>query len=403
MRKSTYLLAAATACIATPALAKVGDPIPLGGEITFDLQANARVRYETVDQGNLPRRADALTARLRLGGELKYKIVSLLVEGEGTAALVDDYNDTLAFNGAEPFPIVADPENLELNRAQISVMKDGTGVTVGRQRINLDNQRFVGAVGWRQNEQTFDAVRGQAKIGQVKLDATYAISQRTIFGVDSASEHFDGDLVLLNAAYDGARVDVSAFSYLLDYDARPAFSTGTFGVLLLGNAPLGGGVTVNGMAGYASQSELGSNPGDYSVDYLALEAGAALSGVSLGAGYELLGSDGGRAAFQTPLATMHAFNGWADLFLTTPAAGLQDYYLKAGYTPTTPPIPGLSFAVAWHSYSADFGGADYGTEWNASLGARLGPVAMLVKFADYQADGFGADKQIVWVQAEYSF
>jgi len=403
MRKSTYLLAAAAASIATPALAKVGDPIPLGGEITFDLQANARVRYEAVDQGNIANTAEALTARLRLGGELKYKIVSLLIEGEGTVALVDDYNDTLAFNGVEPFPIVADPENLELNRAQISVMKDGTGVTVGRQRINLDNQRFVGAVGWRQNEQTFDAVRGQAKIGQVKLDATYAISQRTIFGVDSPSEHFDGDLVLLNAAYDGARVDVSAFSYLLDYEARPTFSTGTYGVLLLGNAPLGGGVTVNGMASYAAQSDLGSNPGDYSVDYLALEAGAAIRGISLGAGYELLGSDEGRAAFQTPLATMHAFNGWADLFLTTPAAGLEDYYLKAGYTPATPLIPGLSFAVAWHSYSADFGGAEYGTEWNASLGARLGPVAMLVKFADYQADGFGADKQIVWVQAEYSF
>ena len=100
---------------------------------------------------------------------------------------------------------------------------------------------------------------------------------------------------------------------------------------------------------------------------------------------------------------MHAFNGWADLFLTTPAAGLQDHYLKAGYTPPSPPIPGLSFAVVWHSYSADYGAADYGTEWNASIGARLGPIAAIVKFADYQADGFGADKQIVWVQAEYSF
>ena len=121
------------------------------------------------------------------------------------------------------------------------------------------------------------------------------------------------------------------------------------------------------------------------------------------AGYELLGSDGGTAAFQTPLATMHAFNGWADLFLTTPAAGLEDYYVKAGYTPPSPPVPGLSFAVVYHDYSADFGSADYGTEWNASIAARLGPIATMVKFADYQADGFGTDKQIMWVQAEYSF
>ena len=337
-----------------------------------------------------------------MGGELKFKIVSLLVEGEGTLALVDDYNDTLAFNGVEPFPIVADPENLELNRAQLSIMQDGTGMTIGRQRIYLDNQRFVGAVGWRQNEQTFDAVRGQAKLGKVKLDATYAISQRTIFGNESAAEHYDGDLVLLNASYDGVRVDVSAFSYLLDYDARPAFSSDTYGVLVQGNLPLGA-VTLTGTASYASQSDTGANPGDYSVDYAMLEAGAAMRGFSVGAGYELLGSDGGRAAFQTPLATMHAFNGWADLFLTTPSAGLEDYYLKAGYSPPSPPIPGLSFAVAWHSYNADFGAADYGSEWNASLGARLGPIAAMVKFADYQADGFGSDKQIIWVQAEYSF
>lgn len=402
MRKFTIMLGLTAATIASPALAGVGDPIPLGGGATFDLQASARIRYETVDQASIANTADALTARLRLGGEIKYQIVSLLVEGEATGALADDYNDTLPGNGVEPFPVVADPENLELNRAQISIMKDGTGVTIGRQRLNLDNQRFVGAVGWRQNEQTFDAVRGQAKLGKVKLDATYAISQRTIFGVDSPNEHFDGDLVLLNAAYDGARVDASVFSYLLDYDTRAAFSTNTYGLLVQGNLPLGA-VTLSGTASYATQSDTGANPVDYSVEYLMLEAGAATRGFSLGAGYELLASDGGAAAFQTPLATLHAFNGWADLFLTTPNAGLQDFYLKAGYTPPSPPVPGLSLAVAWHDYGADFGGADYGSEWNASLGARLGPVAVLVKYADYQADGFGADKSIVWVQAEYSF
>lgn len=402
MRKFTILLATASSILATPAMANIGDPIPLGGEITFDLQANARVRYETIDQASIASNADALTARLRLGGELKYKIVSLLVEGEGTLALVDDFNDTIGSNGVEPFPTVADPENLELNRAQLSIMKDGTGVTIGRQRINHDNQRFVGAVGWRQNEQTFDAVRGQAKFGKVKLDATWAIAQRTIFGNDSANEHFDGDLVLLNAAFDGARVDASVFSYILDYDARATMSSSTYGALVQGNLPVGE-ITLSGTASYARQTDLGANPGNYSVDYLMLEVGAVTKGFSLGAGYELLGSEGGAAAFQTPLATLHAFNGWADLFLTTPNAGLQDYYLKAGYTPPSPPVPGMTFAIAWHSYSADFGNLDYGTEWNASAGLRAGPIGLLVKFADYQSDGFAADKQIIWLQAEYSF
>ena len=402
MRIVTGLLVTAAILAASPALARVGDPIPLGADVSLDITANARLRYETVDQANFPDNADALTARLRLGAELKWQIVSLLVEGEGTTALVDRFNDTLPDNGVEPFPTVADPDDLELNRAQLAIMRDGTGVTIGRQRINLDNQRFVGAVGWRQNEQTFDAVRGQAKLGRVKLDATWAISQRTIYGSDSSNEHFDGDLVLLNAAFDGAWVDASAFSYLLDYDARPAFSSATYGVLVQGNLPLGA-VALNGMASYASQSDLAANPRDYRVDYWAFEAGAAARGFSLGAGYELLGSANGSAAFQTPLATMHAFNGWADLFLTTPAAGLEDIYLKAGYAPPSPPLPGLSLAVAWHSYAADFGGADYGTEWNAQVGTRLGPIGVLLKYADYQADGFGNDTQKFWLQAEYAF
>ncbi len=62
----------------------------------------------------------------------------------------------------------------------------------------------------------------------------------------------------------------------------------------------------------------------------------AVKGIgTLGVGYELLGSDDGVAAFQTPLATLHKFNGFADQFLVTPAGGLQDiyFYAKAGFLP----------------------------------------------------------------------
>src|SRR5690606_30341465 len=124
-------------------------------------------------------------------------------------------------------PTVADPENLELNRFQVSWMREGTGVTLGRQRIVLDNARFVGNVGWRQNEQTFDAVRGQARLGPITVDATYSASQRTVFGSDSPNDHYDGDLVLLNGGIDLPSFDARAFAYLIDYQDRPAFSSQT--------------------------------------------------------------------------------------------------------------------------------------------------------------------------------
>ena len=138
---------------------------PLGDGVTLDPIIAARLRYETVDQANFPTDADALTLRGRLGAELKADGFSFLAEGEGTLALADDYNDTLPGNGVEPFPTVADPENLELNRLQVSYMKNGTGVTLGRQRIKLDNQRFVG--NGRLAPERADFRRG-ARAGQVR-------------------------------------------------------------------------------------------------------------------------------------------------------------------------------------------------------------------------------------------
>ena len=53
--------------------------------------------------------------------------------------------------------MVPDPRGTELNRFQITnTSLPGTRTTLGRQRIVLDDSRFVGNVGFRQNEQTFD-------------------------------------------------------------------------------------------------------------------------------------------------------------------------------------------------------------------------------------------------------
>src|SRR5437868_3122510 len=82
---------------------------------------------------------------------------------------------------------------------------------------------------------------------------------------------------------------------------------------------------------YARQSDYGRNPVRFAADYVAGEAGLAYRSLTLTGGWEKLGSDGGRAAVQTPMATLHKFDGWADLFLTTPANGLRDLYAGAAY------------------------------------------------------------------------
>lgn len=404
MRLAAGGAALSLAMAATPSLADdFGGPVTLAEGVSLDPIIAARLRYEAVDQANFPDGADALTLRARAGAELKASGFSLLAEAEGTLALLEDYNDTLPGNGLEPYPVVADPENLELNRLQVSWTRNGSGITIGRQRINLDNARFVGNVGWRQNEQTFDAVRGQAKLGTVLLDATYAISQRTVFGVDSPNAHLDGDFVLLNGGIDLPAVDAKAFAYLLDYDDRPAFSSQTYGVLISAGVEIPTLGKLSALASYARQSDYGENPVSYRADYYNLQAGLALFGFAATAGYEQLGSDGGLAAFQTPLATLHAFNGWADVFLTTPASGLRDHYAGIGRAIGVPFLPGLKAEITYHEFDSDVGGIDYGSEWDASLGFRLGPVGLLAKYANYDASGLAVDTEKVWLQAEVAF
>lgn len=402
LKKTTLLAAVSVLATATPAIAGPIGPIEVGEDFTLDIIAAVRVRYEMVEQDNAVANADAVTIRGRVGATVSGNGFQFLAEAEGTAALVDDFNDTLPRNGVEPFSVVPDPESIELNRLQISYTKDGVGATVGRQRVIMGNARFVGNVGWRQNEQTFDAARFTLAKGPFSFDGVWSNSQRTIFGSKSPNQSFDGEFFFLNAGLDLDVVKATAFSYIINYDTRFAFSSQTFGLVADASIPLGGtSISLSGT--YATQSDAGANPTQYNADYIALSAGTTLAGFNVTAGYEELGSDGGVAAFQTPMATVHAFQGWADVFLVTPAGGVRDYYGTIKRAVTIPGFTTLNAAVAYHEFDSDFGGINYGSEWDASIGFRVGPVGMLVKYADYNASGFSVDTKKLWLQAEYSF
>ena len=141
------------------------------------------------------------------------------------------------------------------------------------------------------------------------------------------------------------------------------------------------------VASYAQQTDYESSPFDYSADYYLLEGVFAKKGFSGGVGYEVLGGDDERG-FQTPLATLHKFQGWADKFLTTPTAGIEDLYVKAGYSPgDVGPFKGMKFSAIYHDFSAETGSADYGSEINLLATAKWKKLGLTLKYADYNADG----------------
>lgn len=424
-------LAFAQPAFAAPAPApKFGDPVAISPDVTIDPIIDARLRWENVEQPTTE--ADAVTLRVRAGVEVKHKPshLAFLVESEATLGLSNRYNaypgnlgltNPPASQLRPAYSVVADPENIELNRLQLQYKDKHVTLTLGRQRINHDDQRWVGAVGWRQNEQTFDAVRGEGKIGPVALDVAYAISQRTIFGYDAGQRTaYDGDFFLLGASAKLGPVQLKAISYLLDYDLKENTAptplalqkqladSQTYGLRANANFKLTPKIGLGLLASYARQSAYADNTLDFAADYIAAEGNLSYAGFTLTGGWEKLGSDavvGGRRSVQTPLATLHKFNGWADLFLVTPDNGLQDAYVGLAYKfPKGKGLPGMTAQVTWHQFDSDFGDLEYGQEWNAQVGFKVGPVGMLAKYAQfYSANPTLADTRKIWLQAEYAF
>jgi hypothetical protein len=399
---------AVLAADATPAMPAVTAPASFTDALTGgEAHLEFRYRLEAVEQE--PFADDALASTLR--SRLNYRTRewhgwSLLAEADNNTVLGDDeaYNSTT--NGITDRPVVADPEYTEVNQAYVQFKTGALTGVGGRQRITLDDQRFVGNVGWRQNEQTYDALTLKGSPRQdVQLHYSWIANVNRVFGPDEGTQaaNFHGALHALNGKADfGKAGALTAFGYLFDIENAPALSSQTFGLQWAGTYSPSATTKLNWIAGYASQRDGGDNPNDYSADYYRLEGGMTRGAIGFKAGYEVLGGDDTpNHAFQTPLATLHAFQGWADKFLSTPAGGVADLYVGASGN-----LGPVALQVVWHDFEAEAFSQDYGNEWNASATYKFGAkknYEALLKFADYQSDGFATDTTKFWVQFAAAF
>lgn len=370
----------------------------------ISLEWDLRTRYERVDDDAFALRAEAATARLRLGlrGDFGNGWNALL-EGEGIANANDRYNS--GANGRTLYPTVIDPKGAELNQAWVGWKNDTFGATLGRQRLLFDNQRWVGNVGWRQNEQTYDALAVDFKPSDAfRLRYAWLDKVHRVFSDDARdplARERDLSTHLLTAAYMHGKQQWTGYAYLHDDRDVAAASTATYGLRWIGTVPQGD-LVWGWTAELARQRDHADNPLDFSHGYALLEPSLQAHGVTWKLGWEHLGGNG-RHALQTPLATLHAFNGWADTFLTTPAGGLDDFHIGAGGKAGK--SGKFAWAAAYHDYRADTASPTldhYGRELDLSLSRPLWTGwTGLVKVADYRADAFARDTRKLWVQVEY--
>ncbi len=371
---------------------------------------DVRYRFETKRQDGFAQDAYANTIRTRLGFESgEVYNLKVLVEFENVVSIGDDdFNSTT--NGRTQFPVVADANVTEINRAQVTFTGiDKTAITVGRQRFNLNNHRFVGAVDFRQNQQTFDAARFSTKlIDRVTVDYLYISRVHRIFGDNNPAGEFNSDSHVISAIVDGGELGtLKTYGVVLDLKEAPALSSQSWGARYENTLTLdeGAGVKLGVVAEYATQSDNAANPIDYREAYLHGEASLSVAPFTGKLGYEKLGGDG-TSSFKTPLATLHKFQGFADVFLATPAAGLQDLYGTIAYNWKNAPFgTGVKLFATYHDFKSDVGALDFGEEFDAGMSVKFRKHwSVNLKGAVYNggASSF-VDRNLIWAALRFQY
>lgn len=374
------------------------------GQIKLDLN----YRYEYADTDNTaPEPAHGNTFRLRLG-YLTPEIFGFqaFAEYENLFAAQNDYRGGSVY-GDPNHHVIADPaDRHELNRLWLSYKGiPDTEIKGGRQRIKIDDDRFIGNVGWRQMEQTYDAVMvTNVSIPDLTIKAGYIGRVRNIF---SLTDNIDAPFVNVNYRL-GNLGNAIGYGYWLDFRDDPANfakSSETYGVRFVGSPKLNEDITLHYTAEYSYQQDYGTNRSDFSRDRYNLMGGISVAGITVkGAMEQLDGRDGG--VFTTPLGTNHAFQGWADRFLNAALYpnGVRDVNATAATA-----IAGAKLMFVYHNFKDDTGSFTYGDEYDFLVTKKFGKhYALLAKYAYYDGDdnapgGFKNDTQKIWVQANVSF
>jgi hypothetical protein len=432
MKKHTahLLCAAASSLFFSAQSTQAAQTLTEGLQTGSTIKVNVRTRYEDVSWDGL-KDSDALTVRSRLSYQSgAWNGFAITAEMDNVTEVDHevDYR-TWAKDPKNPgTAIISDPQGTDLNQALVSYSTFNNQVKVGRQRIVLDNSRFIGNVGWRQNEQTYDGVSFTNKsIRYTNIFVAHITNVNRIFGNETPLQgDYKQDTNLINVSYTGFEAGkLTGYAYLTDNLSDPylvaaavsptvgqvaanksALSNNTYGVRWASTANPAFMYTLE----YAKQESAYDNPFEYSADYKFAEVSTTLGRFVPALGYEILGSDNGGKAFQTPFATLHAFNGWADRFLTTPVNGLKDMYINLGAT-----FSGVQLLASYHDYKSDVKSIDYGTEWNLSASKKFGAVTYLVKYAAFKNDGLAekvvasaptatlSDTTKIWLQADWNF
>jgi hypothetical protein len=376
--------------------------------VNQDIVPNPLLNGRPLANAQQPKTANANTVRLRAGllSPVFYGLQGY-AEYEGVYGLQTDYNSTL--NGKAGFSTIADPYKNEVSQLWLSYAGiPDTLIKGGRQRIKLDDDRFIGNVGWRQLEQTYDSVlitHNNQQLFGLTVNVGYIGNVKTF---TSTTENINAPILNLNYKL-GDYGSLVGYGYWLGYTEPENYakSNQTYGLRVTNYQKPGDSLKISDNYGlvytaeWSIQKDYINSPQNYTVNRYNLMGGFTAYNFTFQGAMEQLDGVGPNKAFITPLGTNHAFQGWADLFLVTPKDGIRDVF---GTVIATFDQGNVAVTGVYHDFYDDTGSIHYGNEWDFMASKKFGKhYTILAKYAYYNADQYSTDTQKIWVQGNINF
>ncbi|MBL8516770.1 MAG: alginate export family protein [Betaproteobacteria bacterium] len=371
-------------------------------------EAQVRPRLNRIHEARKPERADAVTARVIAGWKSApfhgLRLAAELIHSDriGPRRFNDNPREV------SPYPLLPDPRFSGINQAWVDWSGEFANIRIGRQRLRLDNERFVSDNDFRQVPQMFTGAALRGRLGaEAEWRAGRFTRLRGTRGVES-----DIKLSFAQAAWNPAPGQ-ALLGYLMWYEPPPGGGqTGaTNNAHRVAGARWQGQVKTSGGGSWlyhleaARQSAHAGGDSVISADYLRVgggwAAGAARGEWVVRLDHEVKGSNTGRYGLQTPLTDLYAYNGWALQFVTTPREGLRDTWITV-----KKPLGPVDVFGEVHRFRADAGGANLGRELDLGLiwrvPAWLGDDARLIaQTARYRQPGNDVTK--LWVALDWRY
>lgn len=338
-----------------------------------------RLRYENAKQAGLLD-ANAVTLRSTVGYETAAVYNSTIkVELVDVANMFGQhYNPGVSELSAPQYSLINDPRGAGLTEGKIIFSGiPQNAVILGRQYIQLNNERFVGKNDYRQYPQSFDALSLQSNMFN---DTEIFVSYVTYVNTNTANGRGVGgrrslSTTLLNVMYNASIGKFTGYLYI-NRDHSIATNSNTSMGVRFAETSSNRWLHIE----FAKQYSCGNNPENYNTSYLAYSDYGKSEWLLYGLGLEFLGgSKVPNHAFITPLASVDNFSGLAEVFTTTPVQGLLDLYGSIGVEYEL-----LTGMITYHWFSKAKGIAAYGQELDITAQIKLNKkVCFEAGFAKY--------------------